>query len=103
MAKGTLQINILGTSFSIQANEDSLYLDKIMRHYRDMVNQVTETTDLKEPIKVAVLAGVMLADEFFKEKKKAPAKTDSLINSAELAEAEKITLKMIKKIDKALE
>ena len=55
-AKGTLQINILGTSFSIQANEDSLYLDKLLQYYRSTVEDVARSTDLKEPIKIAGLA-----------------------------------------------
>lgn len=103
MAKGTLQINILGTSFSIQADEDSLYLDKVYRRYSEAVENVTKTTALKESIKIAVLAGIMVTDELLKERaKNSTANTDSRLASAELSEAEKITLQLINKIDDAL-
>ncbi len=100
-AKGTLQINILGTSFSIQANEDSLYLDKLLQYYRSTVEDVTRSTDLKEPIKIAVLAGIMITDELMKERQNA-ASTDSLMVNAELSEVEKRTIQMMKKLDQAL-
>ena len=101
MAKGTLQINILGTSFSIQANEDSLYLDKLLQYYRSTVEDVARSTDLKEPIKIAVLAGIMVTDELMKERQNA-ASTDSLMVNAELSEVEKRTIQMMKKLDQAL-
>ena len=100
-AKGTLQINILGTSFSIQANEDSLYLDKLLQYYRSTVEDVARSTDLKEPIKIAVLAGIMITDELMKERQNA-ASTDSLMVNAELSEVEKRTNQMMKKLDQAL-
>ncbi|MCQ2594346.1 MAG: cell division protein ZapA [Treponemataceae bacterium] len=100
-AKGTLQINILGTSFSIQANEDSLYLDKLLQYYRSTVEDVARSTDLKEPIKIAVLAGIMITDELMKERQNA-ASTDSLMVNAELSEVEKRTIQMMKKLDQAL-
>lgn len=101
MAKGTLQINILGTSFSIQANEDSLYLDKLLQYYRSTVEDVARSTDLKEAIKIAVLAGIMVTDELMKERQNA-ASTDSLMVNAELSEVEKRTIQMMKKLDQAL-
>lgn len=100
-AKGTLQINILGTSFSIQANEDSLYLDKLLQYYRSTVEDVARSTDLKEPIKIAVLAGIMITDELMKERQNA-ASTDSLMVNAELSEVEKRTIQMMKKLDQVL-
>lgn len=103
-AKGTLQISILGTNFSIQADEDSLYLDKLMQYYRSTVADVSASTNLHDPLKIAVLSGIMIADELFKERIQSSTNaTDTIMTSAELSEAERITLKMIKKIDKALE
>ena len=40
MAKGTLQIDLLGTSFSIKADEDTSYLEQILGYYKRIVNQI---------------------------------------------------------------
>lgn len=101
MAKGTLQINLLGTSFSIQADEDSLYLEKLLAHYKETVDGLMHSTDLKEPLKIAILAGIMITDELAKERRNVP-NTDTLMVNAELSEAEKIVLQMTKKIDQVL-
>ncbi|NLK45372.1 MAG: cell division protein ZapA [Treponema sp.] len=101
MAKGTLQINLLGTSFSIQADEDSLYLEKLLSHYRKTVEELIRSTELKEPLKIAILAGIMITDELAKERQNIPD-TDTLMVNAELSEAEKIVLQLTKKIDQVL-
>ena len=101
MAKGTLQINLLGTSFSIQADEDSLYLEKLLSHYKETVDGLIQSTDLKEPLKIAILAGIMITDELAKERRNVP-NTDTRMVNAELSEAEKIVLKLTKKIDQVL-
>ena len=97
----TLQINLLGTSFSIQADEDSLYLEKLLAHYKETVDDLMYSTDLKDPLKVAILAGIMIADELAKERRNVPD-TDTLMVNAELSEAEKIVLQLTKKIDQVL-
>jgi cell division protein ZapA len=98
---GTLQLNILGTSFAIQAKEDSVYLQTLLDYYEDMVDQVSDTAKLKDSLKTAILAGIMITDELMKERKK---NQNNLIkeNQKELFEAEKLTLKMIETIDKVL-
>ena len=62
MKKSILPITILGTSFSIQANEDSEYLNRLLKYYEAVVQNIQQTTPLKEPLKTAVLAGIMITD-----------------------------------------
>ena len=59
------------------------------------------STDLKEPLKIAILAGIMITDELAKERRNVP-NTDTLMVNAELSEAEKIVLQLTKKIDQVL-
>ena len=42
---GTLQINILGTSFTIKADEDSEYLNKLLRYYKGVTDTIEKKTD----------------------------------------------------------
>ncbi|MEL3908769.1 MAG: cell division protein ZapA [Treponemataceae bacterium] len=69
MDSGRLDINLLGTSFSIQANESDEYLKSIYSYFVDCVSQVESTVGQNlEPIKVAIVAGILLSDELKKER-----------------------------------
>lgn len=69
MAFGKLDIDILGTSFSIQANESNEYLDEVYKYYVNCVQQVKKTVGSElEPIKLAIIAGILLSDELKKER-----------------------------------
>ena len=87
MAKGTLQIDLLGTSFSIKADEDTAYLEKILGYYKRIVSQIEAGGALSDPLKISILAGIMLSDELYNT-------TDE--------EADRITKNLIEKIDRAL-
>lgn len=96
---GTLQINTLGTSFEIQAKEDEAYLKNLLSYFNQVSNQIEASTELKDPIKIAVLSGIMICDELYKEKKKNAEKIDK---KEDLFEAERLTLQMIEKITRVL-
>lgn len=95
---GTLQINILGTSFAIQAEESTDYLETLLAYYEQTLEQVQKSTG-PDQLKAAILAGIMLCDELYKEKIANKNKTAN----AELIELEKITLNLIDKIDKVID
>lgn len=98
MPKGCLQIDLLGSSFAIQADEKPEYLNALYNHYKKTVTQIESTSGLSEPLKVAIIAGILLADELFKEKMKHPEQNTSI----DLAEAEKIALSMISRIEQVI-
>ena len=95
----TLQIDTLGTSFAIQANENEEYLEKLLNYYRRIVSQVESESGLKDPLKTSIIAGIMICDELCKEKQKLQY-TNQRINRQDLDEAEKITLRMIDNLNK---
>ncbi len=98
MAKGNLQIDLLGASFAIQADEKPEYLDAIYTHYKKTVARVEASAKLEDPLKIAILAGILAADEYYKERLKHSNETASL----DLSEAEKLALKMISRIDQVI-
>lgn len=97
MAKGSLQIDLLGTSFAIQADEKPEYLSALFNHYKQTVLRIESTSGLTDSLKIAILAGILVGDELFKEKMKRSEQS-----SLDLATAEKITLDLITKIDQAI-
>jgi cell division protein ZapA len=66
MAKGSLQIDVLGTSFAIQADETPEYLSSVYARYKSVVERVERSSAVKDSLKIAILAGILLADEGLK-------------------------------------
>jgi len=96
---GTLQINTLGTSFEIQAKEDDAYLKNLLSYFNQVSNQIEASTELRDPVKIAILSGIMICDELYKEKKK---NAENIDKKEDLFEAERLTLQMIEKITRVL-
>ena len=99
---GSLQIDLLGSSFAIKANEESVYLEKLLGYYKRITEEVKKTGGLTKPVEIAIMGGITLVDELYKEK----SKNAKLLNGTKYTddeEAERLTLRMIDRIDKALE
>jgi cell division protein ZapA len=98
MAKGNLQIDLLGTSFAIQADEKDEYLSALYNHYKKTVAQIEQTSSLSDPLRVAIIAGILITDELYKEKLKHPDQKGSI----DLEQAERMALEMISRIDRVI-
>ncbi len=106
---GKLHIDLLGTSFTIQTNEDSEYLEKLLGYYKKITEDVSKINSINSSLQVSILSGLMLCDELYKEKSNKLIHENSnqipvekKINSEEESEVEKRTLEMIEKINKVL-
>lgn len=102
---GKLHINTLGTSFTIQANGDDEYLQKLLNYYNRVTEEAQKITSLKTPLQTAILAGIMLCDEVYKDKQsKISMETEKLDPDVILKsnDIEKKTLELIDKISKVL-
>ncbi len=112
MSKGQLNIDLLGTSFAIQADETDEYLNKIYTHYTDTVEQVKRTSSVTDPVRLAVIAGILITDELYKEQLKSASISmrgenesnydfsDGGFDSTEIEQSAK---RMMEKIDDVLE
>ena len=98
MGKGNVQISLLGTSFSIQADEDSEYLARIVDYLEKKVQEIETSVAIKDPLRVAILTGLLIADELFKEKER----RDETSTDRESEEVVRITQALIERIDKSL-
>ncbi|MDR2552432.1 MAG: cell division protein ZapA [Treponema sp.] len=93
MEKSGLRIDLLGTSISIAADEDPVYLESLLNRYRIVIENTQKSTGLQEPLKLALLTGFLLCDEIEKIKKR---------EGREGREAEQLTLDLIARIDEAI-
>ena len=104
MAK--LKIDMLGTAFTIQANEDKEYLEKLLGYYKRITDDVKKIDSIKTPLQIAILSGIMICDELYKEKQAKVAKENGeyvpVENDMDTMEIERRTQEMIEKINKVL-
>ncbi|GHV60161.1 hypothetical protein AGMMS49587_00680 [Spirochaetia bacterium] len=106
MPKSDLRLDILGTSFSISADEDAAYLDSLLDRFKAEVDKTQKSTGLKDPLRIAILTGFLLCDEIQKLRQQEKAGVDfsgTLRNEPEERETELLTLDLIARLDEALE
>ncbi len=95
MAGNLVQINLLGTRFSIQTDQDPDYLQGLLRNLTKRTLDIQNSLGLDDPVKVAILAGLFLEDELTKCREEyQDRKTQE--------EVEKLRLLMIKSIEETL-
>ena len=93
MAKAALRIDVLGASFAIAADEDPAYLQSLLLRYRRAIDEARRSTGLQDPLKLSIVAGIVLCDEAEKARRGV---------SGESQEAERLALDLIARIDEAL-
>lgn len=98
---GKIHIDMLGASFSAQADEDSAYLEKLLSYYREITDSIHNSAGVSDPMKISILAGIALVDELYKEKKKSISLSHSLHPEDE-TQMEEIALSIIEKISGVL-
>jgi len=97
MAKSDLLIEILGTNFTISAEETPEYLNTLLEKYRRTIENVQRTTGLNDPLKIAVLTGFLLCDDL----EKAGSAPDAVKNEDQ-GEAERLTEGMISRLNEIM-
>jgi cell division protein ZapA len=59
-------VAIFGQTYNVRADEDGSYLEELARYVDTKMRALSESTGTADPLKVAVLAALNIADEFFK-------------------------------------
>lgn len=98
---GKLKIDLLGTSFSVSAKEDSEYLNRLLDYYKQITQTFEETGKIKDPLKISILSGIALVDELYSEKQK-NAKLLANIQNQNDEQVEDIANNILDLIDKVL-
>ncbi len=90
----------------MKADEDLPYLEKIREYYKNVCDEIQRNDGITDQKQIAVLAGILISDELFKEKRKILQQKDAIqnadIDSKLGEEAERLAHSMIEKIDRAL-
>jgi len=97
MAKSDLLIDILETNFTISAEESPEYLNMLLNKYRRTIENVQQTTGLKDPLKIAVLTGFLLCDDLQKA-----GSAPGAVKNEDQGEAERLTQGMISRLNEVV-
>lgn len=63
-----MKIELLGTSFVIQTDEDPKHLNDIVDYLKTKIQEVRSSVSTNDPLKIAILAALLTTDELFKER-----------------------------------
>jgi len=77
--KNVLKVRIYGAEYSILSDEDANYIKSVAEYLDKKLREVDNNVRVDSSIKVAILAALNIADEYFKEK----AEKETLRNELE--------------------
>jgi cell division protein ZapA (FtsZ GTPase activity inhibitor) len=89
-----MRIDLLGAEFNIKTDENPEYLEEVVELFRSKVDELRGSVGTSDPLKIAILAGILIADDYLKL-------TGS--QRATAAEAAKITVGLITELETALD
>ncbi len=61
-----MRIELFGTAFSIQTDEDPEYLQRVVDHFQKRATEIQSSVGTSDSLKVAILTGLQVTDELFK-------------------------------------
>lgn len=61
-----MRIELLGSAFTIQSDEDPAYLQSVVEYYAGKIDEVSRSVATSDPLKISILAGILAADECLK-------------------------------------
>jgi cell division protein ZapA len=95
MEKRQLKIDVLGTSFVIQSDESADHLARLSSFVKSRIEEVKGRYSFADPLTVAVLTALNIADDLFKarESRGAPAQGEEIGSVAD---------RLIKRMDEEL-
>ena len=100
MAKNTYSMQVLGTTFTLQSNDDTEHLRAVAELFRAKVQEIQSRTPASPPLDTAVLSALNLADELIRERASRPSADAPAARESD--EIEQRTERMIAAIDSTL-
>lgn len=64
----TVRVELLGASFAIQTDESKEYVESLIGYLGSKLETVKASSKVDDPLKVALLAGLYLVDELYRER-----------------------------------
>lgn len=91
-----MKIELLGTSFIVQTDEDPEHLNDIVDYLKTKIQEVRASVSTGDPLKIAILSALLAVDELFKERAQ---RRQQAVDSEQL---EQITERILRELDSTL-
>jgi cell division protein ZapA len=79
---GLVPVVIMGETYKVRAEENVAYIEELARFVDTKMATIADASSQSEPLKVAILAALNIADEFFKAEEKARDADEELARRA---------------------
>jgi cell division protein ZapA len=63
-----VHVEIFGQTYAVRAGADAAYVEQLGRYVDDQMQQVARTSGAVDSVRIAVLAALNIADEYFRLK-----------------------------------
>lgn len=93
-----IRVEMLGSSFFLQTDEDPAYVAELLDYYRTKVQDIQGNVRTSDPLKVAILSGLLAIDELFRARKSLES-----YESPEAQAAQRIAGQLIERLDRSLD
>lgn len=88
MDRDLIRVEIFGQSYNVRGEEARAYIEELARYVDAKMRAIAESTATDDSLKVAILAALNIADEFFKLERTQGESTSELSKRvSELAES----------------
>jgi cell division protein ZapA len=86
----SIEVNILGSSFTIQSRYDPRYMGEVIAYLKDKIREIQAASGAQDPLKIALLAALNVVDELLARRGESSR------------EVEELTERLIERIDQSL-
>ena len=93
-----LRVELLGSSFLLHTDEDPEYVSELVDYFKSKVQEVRGSVHTDDPLKIAILSGLLAAEELFQAKKSL-----SYYESPDAEAAQRIAGQLIERLDRSLD
>ncbi len=100
MDKNQIQVDLLGRSFTIRCEESPDHLRHVLEIFKRRTDHISNQLSITDSLKIAILAGIDLTDEFLKLKSQLDKRSET--DSVESSQINSITDDLIKRINQSL-
>ncbi len=105
MSVQIVNIDLLGTSFTVQTDESIDYMESLILRLRERIEGLKGTTRVSDPLKLSILLNITLVDELMRERSRPPeGQSEAKPRGDEAAEAEldRVAARLIADLDRSL-
>ena len=102
MSVQIVNIDLLGTSFTVQTDESLDYMESLVLRLRERLDALKTATRVSDPLKLSILANLTILDELLRERSRDRSEAQEIGESPQDEELTRVTARLIAVIDRSL-